>query len=507
MFLRLISLFSVCGREPDRIPLSFEPTGRVGGPDAQPASAQAMSADLAWANWHFFSWTGTESTPNRRTTTAEEAAAAAAATETGTAPLDACAAARASERELSATVLVAALALLLTCCIREMVARGIRRWRVSKGLEGGELDFPCPSWEAAVFLTQVQVNALLQTTIDMRCRALTWAFVVVVVMQGLAEAGGEAVISKCQAYQIAGGVVISVLVLSAGMDAAVYAGDAPAYGCRASVYGGSAHCGATLPAARRCDGRHWHVLGHTLWCSATFAFAWMPCTILLFRVMGVDDVCDGAVRCAAPTLNVHTAHAPRPNTHLTALSGTLPALTANFVLFAIRHALITWTNFPVRQGIRNLKQAVTFKTGKTGIVWFLHTQAAWANSFLRGEWEQGADDRRRIFHRFNDRYAALYDSNHQKTWWFGIWTIFKACLIGLFVAVFASQPTASAVSVGAVVIVDAVIQLFDPPDGDYRQWCLNAYRSLANVTLLSSAFALIQVCFFFFFFWFSCVLY
>ena len=101
----------------------------------------------------------------------------------------ACARARASPRELRGTVLMSAFTITLAYFARVAVVRLIWRYKVRKGLPKGEAACPFPSWEVSVFITQVA---------------------------GLAESGGEAVSSGCLSYEIAGGLVIALLMFTIG---------------------------------------------------------------------------------------------------------------------------------------------------------------------------------------------------------------------------------------------------------------------------------------------------
>lgn len=157
---------------------------RIGGPNGQPESSQALSEGLGWANFHVFTLTEED----------EEASSPSQQQQHRRAQLEgesetewACRVAEQGPRELGATVLMAAAALLGSFFGREAICRLLMRFRASKGLDPGDPALPFPSWEVQVFLTQ---------------------------FQGLGESAGDAITSGCFPYEFGGAVVLVGLLLS-----------------------------------------------------------------------------------------------------------------------------------------------------------------------------------------------------------------------------------------------------------------------------------------------------
>lgn len=98
-----------------------------------------------------------------------------------------CALIRNSPLDLRSTMLLMIVTLVCAFFARLAVVHLIWRYKWHKGLEKGDPACPFPSWEVAVFVCQVQ---------------------------GVSEATGAAIASGCRAYEIAGAVVLFVLLVA-----------------------------------------------------------------------------------------------------------------------------------------------------------------------------------------------------------------------------------------------------------------------------------------------------
>ena len=155
---------------------------------------QALSAGLEWANFHVFSLSSSNQ-PNastesgRRKTKGSGADDLEGEAETSISIggfLRSCPALRQSSRELSATVLMAAISLFSVMLARMAINAVIRKIFQCRGRETDGPAIPFGSWEVTVFMLQYQ---------------------------GLAESAGEAIASRCLGYELFGGLLLFLLLM------------------------------------------------------------------------------------------------------------------------------------------------------------------------------------------------------------------------------------------------------------------------------------------------------
>jgi len=169
--------------------------GKIGGPQGQPESSQALSEGMGWANYHLFSLNGDsedeedENVLNATGDSRRRRGQGMRRTQReGEGDRDYfCRLAAEDPAELGATVLMSVAATVGAFFGRSGVVRLLWFYREHKGLERGPAAMPFPSWEVQVFLTQ---------------------------FQGLAEAAGLAITSGCFPYEFGGAIVLLILLLS-----------------------------------------------------------------------------------------------------------------------------------------------------------------------------------------------------------------------------------------------------------------------------------------------------
>eukprot|EP00287_Rhodomonas_sp_CCMP768_P024366 CAMPEP_0202845074 /NCGR_PEP_ID=MMETSP1389-20130828/69071_1 /ASSEMBLY_ACC=CAM_ASM_000865 /TAXON_ID=302021 /ORGANISM="Rhodomonas sp., Strain CCMP768" /LENGTH=287 /DNA_ID=CAMNT_0049522475 /DNA_START=15 /DNA_END=878 /DNA_ORIENTATION=- len=111
----------------------------------------------------------------------------------------------------------------------------------------------------------------------------------------------------------------------------------------------------------------------------------------------------------------------------------------------------------------------------------------------RGEWEQ-KDHRVKngmLHTSFVDRFGSLFDSHHGRAWWYGMWSLFRALVLGVVLsAVF--NPTPNAATCLALASLDTSIIMLFLPDGDWTEWIKNAYRAALNTAVVAAVLARIE---------------
>lgn len=176
-------------------------TARIGGPGAQPESTRALSGGLEWANFHIFKlWRRSDesasSSSSRRVDTGKKAGAEeedpnvnAGTVEISDASfIRTCEDAKHSSRELASTMLAAALGVGAASLARAFFNAVITAVARRNGHDPDRPALPFLSWEIQVVLLQYQ---------------------------GIAEAAGEAISSRCFEYEVAGAAVLLLLLLLA----------------------------------------------------------------------------------------------------------------------------------------------------------------------------------------------------------------------------------------------------------------------------------------------------
>ncbi len=144
---------------------------RIGGPNGQPESSQALSEGMSWANYHVFSLSSDEDEEGGGRRSGRRRARRQLEGETETEYM--CRLAREGPRELGATVVMAFAAFAGSFFGREGMNKLLAAYRVRKGLEVGEPPLIFPSWEVTVLVLSCAIESAARAATVWRCLTQT----------------------------------------------------------------------------------------------------------------------------------------------------------------------------------------------------------------------------------------------------------------------------------------------------------------------------------------------
>lgn len=163
------------------------------------------------------------------------------------------------------------------------------------------------------------------------------------------------------------------------------------------------------------------------------------------------------------------------------------------VSLVIRRRFIVWENVSLKDGVRQMRDAIRDSRGKSCIHRLRVIYEAWDVLNQRGDWE--VDDARmrraKLDPTFMDRYGSVFDSCRKGAYLYSFWCLAKAIATAVILAAVFS-PVVNSSLIVAINAADAAALVLWTPNTTWKLFLQDAYRALVNLATLSSALAYLQ---------------